>query len=395
MAALVLLGFSSGLPLALTGQTLGAWLTRTGLDMKSVGLFGMVGLPYAFKFAWAPLLDRFAPPFLGRRRGWLVVTQVATALAVAAMGLRGPDAPLETLATLAVVAAFLSASQDIVADAYRSDVLPPEERGAGAAVFTTGYRVGMIASGGGALLLEGLGVPWRIVYVAAAAAMTVGVAGTLLAPEPTRAPAPPPTLRAAVAEPLRELLFRRGALVALAFVLLFKLPDEIAKQCVTPFLQRTGYEDAELGAVQGASVVATIAGALAGGALVARLGLRRSLWAFGLAHAAGNFGYFLLARTETSVSAMTAAVVAENFCIGLATAGFLAFLMSQCDARYSAFQFALLTSLMAGTRAAASAWGFVQESLGWPGLFVVAAVSGLPSLLLIPWLSFPDRPEEA
>lgn len=392
-AALTLLGFGSGLPLALTGATLQAWLTRAGLDMKSVGLFGIVGLPYALKFAWAPLLDRFAPPLLGRRRGWLLVTQAASALAIAAMGVRGPATPISVLAGLAVLTSFLSASQDIVADAYRSDVLPAEERGSGAAVFTTGYRVGMIASGGGALLLAGEGVPWPWVYAIAAATMAVGVAGTLLAPEPERAPAPPATLAVAIVDPLRELLLRRGAVVTLLFVLLFKLPDEIARQCVTPFLQRTGYSDADIGGVQGVlGVVATIAGALAGGGVVARLGLIRSLWAFGVAHAASNFGYFLLAGCGVSLPAMTAAVLAENFCIGLATAGFLAFLMSRCDPRYSAFQFALLTSVMAGTRALASGWGYVQERTDWRGLFVVAAVSGLPSLCLIPWLRRSEEP---
>lgn len=395
-AALVLLGFSSGLPLALTGATLQAWLTRTGVDMKEVGLFGAVGLPYALKFAWAPLLDRYAPPLLGRRRGWLLATQVATALAVAAMGVVGPAAGLPLLASLAVLVAFLSASQDIVADAYRADVLPAEERGAGAAVFTTGYRVGMIASGGGALLLAGSGLPWGAVYVVAAATMAVGIAGTLLAPEPARAPAPPATLAAAVVEPLRELLLRRGAILTLLFVLLFKLPDEIARQAVTPFLQRTGYADADIGWVQGVlGVVATIVGALAGGAVVARLGIVRSLWTFGAAHAAGNFGYLLLSQAAPSVPLMTAAVVAENFCIGLATAGFLAFLMGQCDARFSAFQFALLTSLMAGTRTAASAWGYVQDAFGWPGLFCVAALAGIPGMLLIPWLRLREDPKAA
>ncbi len=392
MAAQALLGFSSGLPLALTGATLAAWLTRAGFDMKDVGLAGLVGLPYAFKFAWAPLMDRFAPPFLGRRRGWLLVTQLAVAAAIAATGFAGPDGSLAAFESLAFLVAFLSASQDVVADAYRADVLPPEERGAGAAVFTMGYRVGMIASGGGALLLVGAGVPWPVVYAAAAAAMSIGVAGTLMAPEPERAPAAPPTLAVAVIEPLRELLGRRGAVLTLVFVLLFKLPDEIAKQCVTPFLQRAGYADGAIGLGQGVlGVVFTIFGALCGGVVVERLGLRRSLWALGVAHAAGCLAYFGLARVPPDIGAMTTAVVVENFCIGLATAGFLAFLMSRCDARFSAFQYALLTSVMAGTRAVAASWGVVQERVGWPTLFVIAAASGIPALALVPWL--PDRDE--
>jgi len=391
MAVLTALGFASGLPLALTGTTLQAWLSRRGLDMSTVGLFGYVGLPYAFKFAWAPLMDRYVPPFLGRRRGWLLVMQICVAVAIAVMGFAGPSISLSALAAVAVLVAVLSASQDIVADAYRADVLPAKERGAGVGVFTTGYRIGMIASGGGALILAGAGVPWPWVYAIAAAAMCIGIAATLFAPEPERAVAAPPTLAIAIVEPLRELLLRRGAAVTLLFVLLFKLPDELAKQSVTPFLQRTGYTDEQIGSVQGVvGVIMTIVGALAGGAVVARFGLRRSLWTFGVLHAVSNFAYFLLSRTSPGLPAMTAAVVVENFCIGLATAGFLAFLMSQCDPRFSAFQFALLTSVMAITRAAAANWGFVQERIGWSWFFAGAAVTGVPSLFLIQRLRLPE-----
>ncbi len=342
-------------------------------------------------------MDRFAPPFLGRRRGWLIVTQVLVAVAIAAMGLCGPSVSLHGLAAMAVLVAFLSASQDIVADAYRTDVLPAEEWGSGAAVFTTGYRVGMIASGGGALILAGRGVPWPWVYAIAAACMGVGVAATLFAPEPVRAPPPPPTLAVAVVEPLREILFRRGAAATLLFVVLFKVPDVIALQYVTPFLQRTGYSDGEIGSVQGvAGVAVTIAGALAGGTLVARIGLRATLWTAGLAHAAGNVGYLLLSRTSPDMASMTAAVVVENFCIGLATAGFLAFLMSRCDPRYSAFQYALLTSLNAATRYVGGApFGYVQERVGWTWFFAGAAVSALPGLLLLPWLRLGEEAQPA
>jgi len=393
MAVLAGLGFASGLPSVLVADTLQAWMKTADVDIKTIGLYGSVGLPYALKFAWAPLMDRYVPPFLGRRRGWLVVTQVLVAAAIAGMGLSGPSVSLGALAAMAVLVAFLSASQDIVADAYRTDVLAPAERGAGAAVFTTGYRVGMIASGGGALILAGSGVPWPMVYAIAAAAMIVGVVATLAAPDPASDVARPPSLAEAVKAPLRDLLARRGAWTMLLFVVVFKLPDQIASQYTTPFLKDAGYTLTQIGDVRGVvGVFATIAGTIAGGAVVARLGLRRSLWVFGVLHAVSNLGYCLLSRAEPDLVAMTATIVVENFCVGLATAGFMAFLMSQCDARFSASQYALLTSLMAATRYVAGApCGYLEAAVGWTWFFAGAALVGLPSLLLMPWLRVPGE----
>jgi PAT family beta-lactamase induction signal transducer AmpG len=395
MAVLVALGFASGLPSVLVADTLQAWMKQSGADITTIGLYGYVGLPYALKFAWAPLMDRYVPPLLGRRRGWLLLTQVAVALAIAAMAFSGPSVSLAALAATALCVSFLSASQDIVSDAYRTDVLPVEELGAGAAVFTTGYRVGMIASGGGALILAGSGVSWPWVYGLAAMAMSVGVVATLCAPEPSRHVARPPSLAAAVKEPLSDLLSRPAAWTMLVFVVIFKLPDVIAVQYTTPFLLDSGYALGDIGEIRGVvGVLATIVGAIAGGALVARAGLRRSLWTFGVLHAVSNFGYWALSRSRPDLYAMTSAVVLENFCVGLAAAGFMAFLMSQCDARFSASQYALLTSLMAATKyVAGPPCGFIAQHVGWSWFFAGAAVTGVPSLFLIPRLRLPgDAP---
>jgi PAT family beta-lactamase induction signal transducer AmpG len=394
MAVLVGLGFASGLPGVLVADTLQAWLKTANVDLPRIGLItGVVGWPYALKFIWAPLLDRYALPLLGRRRGWLVLTQVLVACAIVALGLRGPEGSLLAFGAGAFLVALFSASQDIVADAYRTDVLAPEELGAGAAVFTMGYRIGMIASGAGALFLADAGVSWSGVYALAAAAMAVGVVATLCAPEPPVRAGRPALLSDAVIVPLRAFLRDEGVAM-LAFVALFKLPDVMGTWGATPFLIEKGYALHDIAAVRGVlGVIVTIAGTFAGGAIVARAGLVRSLWIFGVLHAAVNVAFCLLSRGGPDLSAMTAVLVIESFCVGLATAGFLAFLMSRCDPRFSAFQFALLTALMALSRYFATMFlGDVAARLGWTWFFAVAALSGVPSLLLLLRVRSPGGP---
>lgn len=399
MAVLLGLGFASGLPLLLTASTLQAWLTNVGIRVETVVAFTLVTLPYAFKFVWAPVLDRVTWPLLGRRRGWLLLTQAGVSASLAAMAWAAPSearAPLwpMTLASLAV--AFCSASQDIVADAYRTDVLADAQRGAGAAVFVTGYRLGMIVGGAVALVLS-RDVGWPGVYLLMAAAMGVGVAATLLAREPIGV-APPSSLAEAVVEPFREFFARRGAATALfvlAFIVVFKLPDVVAKVVTMPFLlDELAFSNAQVGTIQqGLGMAMTIIGALMGGAVVAQLGIIGSLWVFGVLQAVSNLGFLVLAALGRSVGVLTGVIAVENFCGGLVAAGFIAFLMSCCDRRFSATQYALLSSLMAisGTLLGAP-MGHVVETTGYGGFFLLSVLAAAPGLALLPALGQVHRP---
>jgi len=400
MAVLAGLGFASGLPSVLVADTLQAWMAKSHVELPAIQLVaGVAGFPYALKFLWAAYLDRDAVPFLGRRRGWLVVLQVLVAAAIAGLGLCAPRDAIGTFAATAFLVALFSASQDVVADAYRTDVLEPHELGAGAAVYVAGYRVAMVASGAGALFLAGGGVSWTTVYAIAAAAMTVGVVATLCAPEPRAVAAKSsPNPLAAIFEPLRAFLAQPDGIAMLVFVAVFKLPDVIGAGYTTTFLIERGYSLQELAAARGlVGVGVAVIGTICGGAVVARAGLRRSLWIFGVLHALVNLGFSWLATSPPDLPSMTAVIVVENFCIGLATAGFMAFLMSRCDARFSAFQYALLTAIGVGTKSIAVALlGGVPRSVGWPWFFAGAALVGLPSLLLLPRLRlFGDQAADA
>jgi MFS transporter, PAT family, beta-lactamase induction signal transducer AmpG len=391
MAACLLLGVSSALPLVLLGDNLQFWLRSEGFDLKTVAFVGTVAAPYGFKFAWAPLLDRYAPPLLDRRRGWLLVAQILLVVTIAAIALVDPRASLGTAAAVATAVAVLGATQDVAIDAWRTDAIETERQAAGASSYVTGYRLGMIGGGSGALLLVGgLGWSWQATYLAAAGAMGLGIAGTLLAPAP-RAVSPPATLRDAVVLPFREFFARHGPRTAaflLVFVVVFKLPDFVAGNMTPAFLIDLGIKAERIGAVrQGLGPVFTIAGTLAGGLLVARLGLRPSLWVFGVLQAVSNLAFLGLAAAGGSDAALLATVAVENFCAGLVTAGFVAFLTSLCDARCSATQYALLTSLMALARDLLTKGpsGWLAEELGWPGFFAASAALGVPGLLLLRW----------
>jgi PAT family beta-lactamase induction signal transducer AmpG len=385
---LLLLGFSSGLPLALTGATLQAWLTVSGVDLTTIGMFALVGQPYTYKFLWAPLMDRFTIPLLGRRRGWLVVTQLGLLAAIAWMGTLAPERSPWLLASLALVVAFLSASQDIVFDAYRTDVLGAEERGAGAAVSVLGYRIAMLVSGGLALILADEWLGWTGTYWLMAALMLVGVVAAWVAEEPSAPPRAPHSLEQAVREPLAEFFGRDGAWILLAVIVLYKLGDAFAGSLSTAFLIRgPGFSLTEVGLVnKWLGVFATIAGALAGGALMARLKLYRSLVLFGVLQAVTNLGYMLLALAGKSYVLMVAAVAAENLCGGMGTAAFVALLMAMCERRHSATQYALLSALAAlGRVYVGPAAGAMAQRLGWPEFFFATFLIALPGLAMLVW----------
>ncbi|WP_442595656.1 muropeptide transporter [Parapusillimonas sp. JC17] len=384
---LLILGFASGLPLALTSGTLQAWATVDNISLQSIGFLTLIGTAYTLKFLWAPLVDRYAPPLLGRRRGWMFLTQLLLAAAIAGMGLFSPSGNLGMLAALAVLVAFLSATQDIAFDAYSTDVLRSEERAAGAAVKVLGYRLAMIVSGGLALVLADQWLGWHNMYFLMGAFMVVCAVATFLAPEPEIIAAAPRSLAVAVVEPLREFFSRRGAITILLLIVLYKLGDAFAGALSTTFLIRgAGFSVSEVGSINKVfGLAATIIGALAGGALMARLGLYRSLMLFGLLQAVSNFGYWVLAVAPPHLYFMALVVAIENLCGGLGTAAFVALLMGLCRREFSATQFALLSALSAVGRTylAGPFTPPLVESMGWPGFFVLTVLIALPGLVLL------------
>jgi MFS transporter, PAT family, beta-lactamase induction signal transducer AmpG len=391
MATLVVLGFSSGLPFYLTSKTLQAWMTTAKVDLATIGFFSLVTLPYSLKFIWSPIMDRYVPPFLGRRRGWVLITQVLLLIAIAAMSLHDPHTGLKMLAINAIVIAFLSASQDISLDAYRTDVLTDREMGAGAAVFVLGYRVALLVTGGLALYLAD-SISWPTVYVILAFLMIIGIIATFMAREPLLSDRPPQSIAEAVVLPFGEFFRRNGfgrALLVLLFIVLYKYSDSLAGSMTTPFLLTTGFTQKEVGAAYGgAGLIATMVGVVAGGAGIGKWGVNRSMWIFLIFQGLSNLTYYALSMSTESRAFMTSAVVIENFGLGLVTAGMTAFLQTMCNKRFTATQFALLSSLMAASRDILVApGGKIAESLGWPTFFVITVAAAIPPLLLLPFIA--------
>lgn len=387
MAALLLLGFGSGMPLFLTSKTLQAWMTVEGVDLGTVGRVSLLALPYSLKFLWAPLLDRYVPPFLGRRRGWLLITQLLLGVLIAAMSLHDPKEALFILFVNAVLIAFFSATQDIAVDAYSVDVLEEREMGAGASVKVMGYRIALILTGGLALVMADR-LPWSTVYMLMGVFMLVGIAGTFLAPEPVLREAPPATLQSAVVEPWLDFTRRTGPLAAviLLFIVLYQLSDRLVQNMANPFLLERGYTLTEVGTItQALGLAATIVGVLAGGVFVAKLGINRSLWVLAFVQMGSNLAYYLLSIRPKDLQLLTGAILVENFSGGLVTAGFVAFLMAMCSRRFSATQYALLSAFMAFARDFVAGFGGdIVKVTGWPQFFLITIAAGIPALLLLP-----------
>jgi MFS transporter, PAT family, beta-lactamase induction signal transducer AmpG len=384
IAVMLPLGFASGLPLALTSGTLQAWLTVAGLDLKTIGIFTLVGLPYTLKFLWAPLMDRLVPPWLGRRRGWMLVTQMSVALGLAAMAVTGPGQRPEILGILALVVAFLSASLDIVFDAYRTDVLLRPERGFGAAVWVNGYRCALLIASAGALLLSDY-IGWQNTYLLLAALMAVGVVTILVSPEPSEPGAPPASLAEAIGGPLKEFFTRPGVVGLLALIVLYKVGDAVAASLQTAFLiGGMGFSVSEVGYVKGLGIGATLIGALAGGVAMAKLGMVRSLLLFGLFQAVSNLGFMWLAWMGKSYMALMTSILVENVTGGMGTVAFVALIMSLCDHRYTATQFALLSSLEAlGRVFSGRPSAELVELVGWAQFFFWSFLIALPGIWLV------------
>jgi PAT family beta-lactamase induction signal transducer AmpG len=385
VAVVCLLGFSSGLPLALTTGTLQAWMTVSGVDLTTIGIMTLVGIPYTWKFLWAPFMDRYVPPFLGRRRGWIVGTQVLLGIGIAIMGSLDPATMPWALAALALMVAFISASQDVVFDAYRADVLRPEERGIGAAVSVLGYRLAMLVSGAMALILSDQ-IGWQNTYWLMALFMIAAIGATLFGPEPEVVVTPPRTLTDAVVEPLKEFFARHGAWGLLILIILYKLGDAFAGSLTTAFLIRgVDFTPTEVGAInKGMGLAATLVGVVFGGVLMTKWGLFKSLLAFGILQAISNLTFMWLASIGKDYSVMILAVGFENLAGGMGTAAFVALLMAMCDKRFTASQFALLSALAAVGRVyVGPASGYMVESIGWVTFFGFTFLVALPGLFLL------------
>ncbi len=396
LVAVLLMGFSSGLPLVLTAGTLSYWLADLGLSLTAIGLFGLARAPYSVKFLWSPVIDRVPVPLLtrrlGRRRSWALAIQAALVLAILALGFSDPPRHPAATALAALAVAFLSASQDIVIDAYRIELLRPEEQGAGAAATQWGYRFGMLAAGAGALYAAGFG-GWRFAYAAMAALMLVGMVTVWLTPEPGgAAPAAAPGiaawLRQAVVAPFADMVRRQGALRLAAivlFIVLYKFGDALAGSMANPLYVGLGFTPAEVATIAKLyGVVATLAGVAAGGVCVLRLGLYPSLLLCGALQAASNLLYAVQFWAGHDLAVLALTIGAENLTGGMASAAFVAYLSGLCSRDFTATQYALLSSLATvGLNLLAASGGYLAERLGWPAFFALSTAACLPGLVLL------------
>jgi PAT family beta-lactamase induction signal transducer AmpG len=357
------------------------------VDLSVIGLFALVGLPYTLKFAWSPVLDRFTLSFLGRRRGWLLVIQVLLVVAIAGLGLTSPRENPWLVAFAALLVTFFSASQDIVVDAYRREDLRDIELGLGASFYVNGYRVGMLLAGSGGLILADH-FSFSQVYFFLAASLLVGIVTTLLSREPEVAAGTPRTLREAVVEPFIEYFRREQAVLILTFILLYKIGDQMASTMTTPFYLDIGFSKTEIGAVAKLfGFWATIAGGMVGGIVLLKMRIKTALLGFGFLQAISTVGFSLLALVGNSLPGLAAVIAFENFSGGMGTAAYVAYMASITNKKFTATQYALLSSLMGVPRVLASApTGIMAESFGWFLFFALCALIAVPGLVLLRWV---------
>ncbi len=383
MLVTFMMGFASGLPLLLTISILQAWMKEEGVDLTVVGMMALVGLPYTLKFVWAPLLDRYTLPFLGRRRGWLLVAQIALIISIVCLGLTNPGKNPWLVAFVAFFVTFFSASQDIIVDAYRREDLADEELGLGSSLYVNGYRVGMLlASGGGLIMSDQITFP--AVYMMMALCMAPAIITTLLTPEPEVAEAPK-SLKEAIKDPIVEYFARQEALWMLLFILCYKIGDTMASTMTIPFYLDIGFTKTQIGAVVKLfGFWATIAGGLVGGILMLRIHISRALWIFGALQAASTACFSILAAIGSSIPLLASVVAFENFSSGMGTSAFVAFMASITNKKFTATQYALLSSLVGVPRVIASApTGFFAKYLGWEAFFITCVFIAIPGMLLL------------
>ena len=384
MLVALVMGFASGLPLLLTISVLQAWMKEEGVDLAVIGLMALVGLPYTLKFLWAPVLDRYTIPLFGRRRGWLLIAQTALVLAIIALAATNPAQRPWMVALAAFWVTFFSASQDIVIDAYRREDLADEELGLGSSLYINGYRTGMLLASGGGLIMADH-IPFSMVYLIMAACLLPGILTTLLTPEPETPKGTPQTLQEAIIQPFVEYFSRPEAIWILAFILFYKIGDTMASTMTTPFYLDIAFTKTEIGSiVKLFGFWATIAGSLAGGMIMLKVGIYRSLWLFGILQALSTAGFALLAQIGHSVPALAGVIAFENLSSGMGTAAYAAFMASITNQKFTATQYALLTSLMGIPRVVVSAGsGFMAKAMGWEGYFIFCTLIALPGLLML------------
>ncbi|MCZ6827804.1 MAG: AmpG family muropeptide MFS transporter [Gammaproteobacteria bacterium] len=393
MLICVFTGFTSGLPLYVLFQLIPAWLRVEGVGLAEIGFFALVQFPYTWKFLWAPVMDRITLPFLGHRRGWMLVTQIALLISIGAMGFFKPDLSLWTVAYLSIAVAFFSASQDIVLDAYRRELLPDFELGIGNSIHVQAYRFSGLVPGALGLILADY-FDWHIVFVIIALFMLVGIVMTLVIKEAIAEPTPPRTIRDAVIEPFREFIGRAGlrpALLVLAFLFLYKLGDNMATALQTPFFIDMGFTLTQIGVIaKTAGLIAAIVGGIVGGLIMVKLPINRALWLFGVVQIVSILGFALLSEIGRNPWMLGVAVAFEYLGVGLGSAALVAFMARTTNPAFAATQLALFTALASVPRVFANAvTGVIVEQIGWTNFFLLCTMMAIPGMLLLvkvaPW----------
>ncbi len=403
MLACIFLGFSSGMPLFVLVSLVPAWLRDNGVDLATIGLFALVGLPYTWKFLWSPIMDRFKLPFLGRRRGWALLTQVLLLLSIGLLGHFNPSTSIQTIVWIVFAVALFSASQDIVIDAYRRELLADDELGTGTSFWINAYRLSGLVPGSLALILADH-LPWSTVFWITGAFMLIGIVTTLLVKEVSDDQLAPHTLREAVIDPFVEFFSRDGikaGLAILIFLFLYKLGDNMATALATPFYLDMGYSKTEIGSVaKFAGLWAVLAGATIGGAAMLKLSINKALWIFGLVQLLTIVPFIWLSQAGHTLAGLFVVVSGEYLAVGLGTVALTAFMARETSKAFTATQFALFSSLIAVPRTVAnSTTGFIVESVGWTQFFVICSLLAIPGMLMLfivaPWRGKDDKEDEA
>ncbi|MFH2046813.1 MAG: AmpG family muropeptide MFS transporter [Pseudomonadota bacterium] len=390
-------GFTSGLPLYILISLIPAWLRTEGVDLSTIGLFSIIQFPYTWKFVWSPFMDRYVPPFLGRRRGWLLITQVALLLVIASFGMFNPRQSIWVIAILSATVAFFSASQDIVVDAYRRELLPDNELGLGNSIHVNAYRISGLIPGSLSLILADH-LPWDTVFKITGLFMIVGIGMTLAIKESSLNVAPR-TLKAAIVEPFKEFIGRKGiasALLIMAFMFLYKIGDNMATALATPFYLDMGFTMTQIGWIaKNAALWPMIIGGMIGGLLMLKIGINRALWLFGIVQLVTIIGFAILSQLGNDIIALAVVISMEYLGVGLGSAAFTAFIARSTHPKYTATQFALFTAFMAVPRTFANASvGFIVDAVGWTKFFIFCTIIAIPGMLLLfkvaPWNENPE-----
>ena len=391
MLACIFTGLASGMPLYVLFQLVPAWLSDGGVSLIEIGLFSLIGLPYTIKFLWAPFLDRFVPPFLGRRRGWMLITQIFLLFSIGSMGMFDPEKSTRLIAALALAVAFFSASQDVVLDAYRREILSDDELGLGSSLHVQAYRISSLVPGSLSLILADI-LPWSSVFWITAGFMLVGIIMSLVVSEPESEQPAALGLRQSLAAPFFEYLGRRGwsgLILVLCFMFLYKLGDSMATALTMPFYLEMGFTKTQIGLVaKNAALWPSIVGGLVGGLIMLRVGINRALWMFGVVQLISILGFALLASSEPKLWLLASVIAFEYLGVGMGTAAFTAFIARETSRTYAATQFALFTALAAVPRTLVNGTtGIIVEQIGWVDFFLLCTCLALPGMLLLAWVA--------